>query len=80
MSVEGLTEPISADNVISYIRNARIAGGPNQPDWQQRKGAFISLLAAPLFAKLERGPTSINIPQLARTLRRMLDEKHIQVF
>jgi hypothetical protein len=80
VSVEGLTEPISADNVISYIRNARVAGSVGQPDWQRRKGAFISRLAAPLVAKLERDPASINVPQLARALRRMLDEKHIQVF
>lgn len=78
--LDGVGEPISKDNLIAYIRNARNGPQPDKTDWQQRKGAFISQLGALLFAKLEHDPASLNIAQLVPALRRMLDERHVQIF
>ena len=78
VSVTGIAEPVSAENIIAYLRDTRSDGADQV--WQKRKGAFMSSIAAPLLAKIERDPTSLNVPLILRMLRRMLDERHIQLF
>lgn len=74
--VAGVDEPISADNVIEYMRKSKIrppdlpAGTP----WHRKD--FIESLADPMLAKLTAGQ-GFGWSGLLNALINLLDEKHI---
>jgi hypothetical protein len=77
IQVEGQDEPITAENVLAYMRQERSESTPAGVDattWD-RKG-FINPIATAITRKiLARQGYSLN--GLLRTLMRLLDEKHI---
>jgi hypothetical protein len=85
VSVEGIPEPISATNVIPYMRNVILytRGNGNPPDaapwWLQRK-AFMGPLAQAMLARIESDPAGSNLLALAQAFRRALDERHILIY
>jgi hypothetical protein len=77
IDVVGVKEPISADNVLTYMRSAKEntpPAGISQRDWNRKQ--FISWLADPLINKLLAG-NSQNWKSLSPIFIQLLDEKHI---
>jgi len=84
VSVEGIPEPITAENVVPYMRNVILYthSGVDQasaaPWWLQRK-AFMAPLARAMIAKIESGPANVDLLALARATQRILDERHMLI-
>lgn len=80
VQVEGTTEPISVDNVLSYMRLAKEQKPPDGVSpigWDRKQ--FISRLADPLIKKLVNNDSQ-SWQKLAGTLIQLLDEKHILLY
>ncbi len=84
LQVEGAAEPITAANLLPYLRNAvfftspQAAGAAAQPWWVQRK-AFMAPLGRALLARLESDGANVSWPALLGALHQALDERHIQL-
>jgi hypothetical protein len=85
LEVEGWPEPVTGENVISFIR---LAWSPTDVEdwsgfdvewWRQRK-SFIGDLVGAMRAKVERSPDQVNWLALARAVLRTLDERHLQIW
>ena len=77
IEVIGVEEPISADNVLTYMRTAKEnTAPPGVPGKEWDRKQFISWLADPLIHKLLAG-NSQNWKSLSQSLIQLLDEKHI---
>lgn len=77
IDVIGVIEPISADNVLTYMRSAKENTPPpgvSAKEWNRKQ--FISWLADPLINKLLAGDSQ-NWRSLSQLLIQLLDEKHI---
>ena len=77
IDVIGVKEPISAGNLLTYMRSAKEnkpPAGISKRDWDRKQ--FISWLADPLINKLLAG-NSQNWKSLSQLLIQLLDEKHI---
>lgn len=77
IDVVGVKEPISAGNVLTYMRSAKEntpPAGISSKEWDRKQ--FISWLANPLINKLLAG-NSQNWKSLSPILIQLLDEKHI---
>lgn len=77
IEVVGVDEPISTDNVLSYMRTAKQNTPPrgvSPKEWNRKQ--FISWLSEPLINKLLSGDSQ-TWPSLIRVIIQMLDEKHI---
>ncbi len=77
INLEGVSYPITSENVIDYIRAAKLVSGGQAFDPSQRKD-FIGELGNVILAKIS---TDQDIPMesLIRVLIQALDEKHILV-
>lgn len=75
INVRGASEPITSDNVINYMRSAKVtpAGEPIPEGWT-RKG-FIENIARAVVDKVYSGDVSLT--EFGRALLRGLDEHHI---
>ena len=77
IDVIGVKEPISAENVLTYMRSAKENTPPpgvSAKEWNRKQ--FISWLADPLINKLLAGDSQ-NWRSLSQLLIQLLDEKHI---
>jgi len=77
IKVIGVDEPISANNVLAYMRTAKQntpPSGVSRDDWNRKQ--FISWLAEPLINRL-LSIDSKTWPSLLRAIMQLLDEKHI---
>jgi hypothetical protein len=77
INVIGVEEPISSDNVLTFMRSAKENISPTGISWKEwDRKQFISWLADPLINKLLSG-SSQNWKLLSQLLIQLLDEKHI---
>jgi hypothetical protein len=79
INVPGVDIPISADNILEYMRTAKqqkppAGSGISWKEWDRKQ--FISWLADPLINKLLNN-FSKNWQSLSKSLIQLLDEKHI---
>ncbi len=77
LQVEGVTELISTDNVLQYMRSAKEQKPPEgeaTQSWDRKQ--FISRLAGPLQKKLIASDSD-TLQGVIKTLIQLLDEKHI---
>ncbi len=79
LAVEGADEPVTGDTIIAYIRHA---WAPEDGDttggwWGQRK-SFMGLIAEAAWAQVQSG--QVDWVTLARTLLRLLEEKHLLIY
>lgn len=79
--VEGSSEPISAVNVIDYMRNASFytTRAAAATPWSHTRKDFLQPLAQALVAQLESLPPDRG-PALAQALLQVLDERRLQVY
>ena len=83
VSVQGIPEPITSSNVLPYMRNVILythAGDDQAAPWWLQRKAFMEPLARAMLAKIESDPTGLDLPALAQTLRRALDERHMLIY
>ncbi len=77
VEVDGASYPITAANVITYMRVAKVPPpGVSPEDWNRK--AFINKVAEAVLAKLLDGH-DLDWQKMAATLYQALDEKHILV-
>ncbi|MFZ5919682.1 MAG: DUF4012 domain-containing protein [Chloroflexota bacterium] len=75
VTVEGVPDPISADNVVAFMREAKIPpDGTKLAEWDRK--AFIGNMAAAILERLLSG-ASLDWELIARTVVQALDERHI---
>lgn len=74
LDVEGMPAPISVDNVIQEMR-----APSGFPEEDSAREAFKGLLAQALLKKLETDGAKLDMLALARALRDMLDQRHLQI-
>jgi Protein of unknown function (DUF4012) len=84
VSVHGSPDPISAKNVIPYIRNgSRSSNAPlgQTPTerWYVRRKTLLEPLAQAIVARLA-DPTQLDIKALAEAARQALDQRHLQIY
>lgn len=79
LSLEGVEEPVTGEGFVDYIRQAwapedgEIEGGW----WKQRK-SFMGSVAEAMWQRVQSG--GVDYGALARTLLRLLDEKHVLIY
>jgi hypothetical protein len=80
LRIPGTARPITGDNVIDWIRQARSGAPPGEglADWWKQRKDFIGPLALALRSRLEEG--EVDWPTLARAVGQGLQEKHILVY
>jgi hypothetical protein len=80
VTIPGLDEPINADNVVDWMRQARggINPGEGMSGWWEGRKDFIAQLALALKSRLEKGQFSKTA--LARAVQQGLVEKHILIY
>ncbi len=76
--VDGAPFPITADNVISYMRAAKVPppGEPSPEDWY--RNAFINPMASAVLNRLLNGP-DVNWSAMLTTFLQALNERHLLV-
>ncbi len=75
ITIQGVPDPINADNVITYMREAKIPPEFVPASKWDRK-AFIGNMAATIMAKLRSGK-DLNVEALAHYMLQALDQRHI---
>lgn len=81
LQVEGLPEPVSAQNVLQVIQNAwgdSSGSGADLGWWLHRKD-FMGPLAGAALAKVLSG-RDVDIGKLAQAAKQALDEKHLLLY
>jgi hypothetical protein len=80
LRVPGTSGPITGDNVVDWIRQARggVSPGEGFGDWYKHRKDFMGPLALALRSRLEKG--EVDWPTLARAVEQGLQEKHILVY
>ena len=74
LEIEGAPDPITAKNVVTFMRSSKDQFG----DGSAQRKAFMGLLAMALLEKIQAG-TDVSWQALGRVIIRALDERHIQV-
>jgi hypothetical protein len=74
LTVEGIPDPITAANVIQYMRDSKTPPPNAAPDWYRK--AFISQIANAIVAKLISNET-VDWRALSQKLLQSLYERHI---
>lgn len=77
LDVAGATEPITGQNVVSWIRQARGGLDTEDEDWWRNRKDFMGPLAKALKARLESG--DVDWFALANAIQKGLREKHLLV-
>jgi hypothetical protein len=79
LEVEGAEEPVTGQTVIAYMRQAWAPeGGELTGEWWQQRKSFMGPLAQAAWGRVERG--QVDWVALARTLLRLLEEKHLLIY
>jgi len=77
LNIPGISVPISDQNVLEYMRTAKIQKPPpgvNAQTWDRKQ--FLGNIAAPLAAKILSAETK-QLSQLLQAMRTSLDERHM---
>jgi hypothetical protein len=74
LSVEGIPYSVTAENVVQEMRN------PYGLPWGEGREEFKRRLARALVIKIESGGAQLDLLELARALRRGLDERHLLIY
>jgi hypothetical protein len=79
LAMEGTEKPVTGDTVITYMRRAWAPedGDLNREWWKQRK-SFMGPLAETAWERVQGG--RVDWVTLARTLLRLLEEKHLLIY
>jgi hypothetical protein len=75
--VEDTAEPVSADNVLAYMREQYNLGTASE---DVQKKAFVSRLLNAIIDRIEARATDIHMPTAITALTRALDERHILLY
>ena len=79
LTLEGEDEPVDRDTIMEYIRRAWTPdGGKTGGGWWQERKSFMGLIAEAAWERIRGG--QVDWPALARTLLRLLDEKHMLIY
>lgn len=79
LAVEGVDEPVTGETIIPYIRRAWAPeGGQLTREWWRQRKSFMGQVADAAWERLRSGP--VDWAGLARTLLRLLREKHLLVY
>ncbi len=79
LQVEGAADPLTAETVIPYLRRSwEPEGGALTGEWWRQRKSFMGPLAEALWARIQAG--DVDWPRLARTVVRLLDEKHLLLY
>ena len=84
LEVEGWTEAVTGDNVVSLIRLAwsppEEASDAEIGEWWRERKSFVGDLVGAIRAKVEGAPGQVDWVALARAVFQILDERHLQVW
>ena len=77
IEVEGTDEPVTAGNVVSYMRESKIrpTGDQATPDWFNK--LFMNKISSALLQKVFSG--DVPVEKLAQFAVKMLDERHLML-
>ncbi len=80
VEVDGATGPVTADNVIAYMRSAKapVSGEALDQEWWRQRKDFMRRLGASLVAKLQLD-TGLSWSTLGGAMLQALDERHVLV-
>jgi hypothetical protein len=76
ITVPGSADPVTAENVLAYMRNADRS---QEHQWWLGRKAFMGPLAQALIDKLGADLPGPNWPALIQAVGRALDERHLQI-
>jgi len=80
LQVDGVEEPITAQNVLAIIGQQWAAGtGDSGSDWWLRRKDFMGDIASALLERLS-APEGLDLVELGWAVRKALDEKHVLVY
>jgi hypothetical protein len=80
LQVEGIEEPVSAQNVLAIIGQQWAAGtGDSGSDWWLRRKDFMGDIASALLERLST-PEDLDPVELGWAVKKALDEKHLLVY
>jgi hypothetical protein len=80
LEIEGYDQPVTAANVIDYMREAWGAGERDAPDWASRHKDFIPKLAAQLLARVQGVSEPGEALALGQALMSAPDQRHLLVY
>jgi hypothetical protein len=79
LRIEGQEEAVSGDTIMAYIRRAWTPeDGSTGGEWWQRRKSFMGPIADAAWERVRGG--QIDWVGLARTLLRLLEEKHLLIY
>jgi hypothetical protein len=79
LSLEGVEEPVTGEGFVDYIRQAwSPEGGEIEDGWWPQRKSFMGLVAKAMWQRVQSG--GVDYGALARTLLRLLDEKHVLIY
>jgi hypothetical protein len=80
LQVEGIEEPVTAQNVLAIIGQQWAAGtGDSGSDWWLRRKDFMGDIASALLGRLSN-PEGLDPVELGWAVKKALDEKHVLVY
>jgi len=84
LEVEGWTEAVTGDNVVSLIRLAwsppEEASDAEFGEWWRERKSFVGDLVGAMRARVEGAPGQVDWVALAKAVFQILDERHLQVW
>ncbi len=82
VTVPGAPEPISADNVIRYMREAwsTSPGEGVSREWYAHRKDFMATLGKAIVAQVKSTRDPARVAALARAMLAMLDERHLVIY
>jgi len=75
LTLEGMEEPVTGDTLTDYIRRALT---PEDSGWWSDRKSFMGTLARAAWERVQGG--QVDWVTLARTLLRLLEEKHLLIY
>jgi len=79
LSVEGANEPVTGKTILPYIQQAWAPGEENwSGDWWRQRKSFMGKISRAAWKQIEEG--QVDWIALARSLLRLLEEKHLLVY
>ncbi len=86
LEVASRDEPVDASNVLAFVREAweepkaGLTPDAEWGEWVTRRKDFMSDLSAAILHKVQDQPETVDLSQLAQSLWKGLQERHILVF
>jgi hypothetical protein len=79
VAIEGAAEAITRETILGYMREAWAPGSEDwDREWWQERKSFMGVIAQAAWQSVEKG--RFNWAVLARSLLRMLEQKHLLVY